>query len=146
MDRQTIVGILNELLTLEQRNLVTRLLESTVFVSRLSVEDLNTVRRMARAGEEHGAWLADAVLQLGGVPGPRGIDPTSADLHYQELHHVLPRIVADREVIIRKYTMAARRLDDEPQAAQLVARILERHRDELTSLQQLGGHNVSAAS
>ncbi|MGB2984245.1 MAG: hypothetical protein WBE26_00030 [Phycisphaerae bacterium] len=136
MNTQTIVDILNELLALEQGSLASHLPEMTVFVSRLSVEGLNTVQRMARASEEHGALLAGAILQLNGVPGPRIADAQWADLHYQELHHVLPRLVVDREALIRKYTLAAAQADSEPRAAELISRILEHHQEELASLRQ----------
>jgi hypothetical protein len=145
MNEQAIVDILNEVLALEQCSLATRLMESTVFVSRPSVDDWNTVRRMARASEEHGAWLADAILQLGGVPGPRVSDVTSADLHFQELHHVLPRLIADREALVHKLMLAAQRVSAEPRAAEPVQRILRRHQEELASLQPSGGQNVGTA-
>lgn len=146
METQTIVAILNELLMTEQGSLAVRLTESTVFVSHSSVEDSRIVQQMVRAGEEHGAWLTHAILQLGGVPGPRNPDTMSADLHFQELRRLLPRLLADREALVRKYALAAQRFGRERQAGEVVGRILERHQEELTSLQRLGGQSVSAAS
>ncbi len=146
MDTRTIVEILNELLAREQHNLVTRLLESTVFISHLSVDILNNVRNMARASEQHGSWLADAILGLGGVPGPRLADAQSADLHYQELCQLLPRLAADRKALAHKYTLAAQRIGADPGTAELVARIHERHREELTSLQHLKTRKVGATA
>lgn len=145
MDEQTVVEILNELLALEQRNLVTRLMESTVFISRLSVEDLSTVERMARASEENAAWLAEVIRSRGGVPGPRVNDVASADLHYNDLHRLLPRLITDRHSLIRKYTLAVKQLGTEPRTSELVVRIRDRHQDELTALQHLDSHNVSTA-
>ena len=146
MDTQAIVDILNELLAFEQRNMVPRVLESTVFISRLSVETMNVVQEMARASAENGAWLADAIRELGGVVGgPRMTDTTSADLHYQDLHHVLPRLVADREALLHRYELVARRMGAEPRAVEAVQRILRRHQEELARLQQIAGRNVGAA-
>ena len=138
MDDRATVGILNELLALERRSLPVRLLESTVFVSRLAVEDLVMVKKMARAGEQDAAWLADAILQRGGAPSPRVADAQSADLHFQELHQLLPRLVTDRQALIRKYELAAGRLGANPDAAAVISRILDHHRRELTLLQQPG--------
>ena len=128
MNAQNTIGVLNELLASEQSSLALRLLESTVFVSQLSVEDLSTVKRMARASEEHGAKLADLIIQLGGVPGLRVGDTRSADLHYQELHRALPRLVSDREALVKKYERAAEFVAADPRAARLVAELLGGHR------------------
>lgn len=135
MDTRAIVDILNELLACEQCSLVVRLLESTVFVPQTSLDDLGIVQRMARAGEEHAAWLSDAILAYGSVPGPRIGDARSADLHFQELRRLRPRLTADRKDLVRKYELAAGRVDAQSDAAEIVSRILERHREELTSLQ-----------
>lgn len=139
MDNRATVGILNELLALEQRSLAVRLLESTVFVSRLAVEDLKIVQQMAIAGRQHAAWLADVLQTHGSVPGPRIADAQSADLHFQELHQLLPRLVTDRRALIRKYELAANHLGANPDATGVVARILDQHRRELASLQQATG-------
>ena len=145
METRAIVDILNELLAFEQRNMVPRVLESTVFISRLSVEAMTVVQAMARASAENGAWLADAIRELGGVVGPRMTDTTSADLHYQELHHVLPRLLADRESLLHRYKLAAHRVGAEPRAEEAVQRILRRHQEEFVRLQQIADRNVGAA-
>ncbi len=145
MDTQAIVDILNELLAFEQRNMVPRVLESTVFISRLSIEAMNVVQEMARTSAENGAGLADAIRELGGVVGLRTTDTSSADLHYQELHHVLPRLLADREALLHRYELAAHRVGAEPRAVEAVQSILRRHQEELARLQQIADRNVGAA-
>ncbi len=142
MPVQSAADILNELLSHEQMNFPRRLLDSTVFVSGLSVEDLNLVERMARAGDEHSAGLTHLILRLGGVPSPRTADPSVADLHFQELRSVLPRLIADRENLVRKYSLSLQRLNAEPQAVKLLQGVLDRHRQELAFLQRRGGYNV----
>ena len=99
MDVRMILDVLNELLVLEQASLARRFLESTVFVSHMTVEALTTVESMAQADEEHSARLTDAIIRLGGVPGLRFADPRTSDLHYMEINHALPRLVADREAV-----------------------------------------------
>ncbi len=146
MDTRAIVGILSELLSGEQRSLATRLTQSTPFVSHLSLADVGVVARLARASEAHCAQLADLILELGGVPGPRTCDPTSADLHFQELHHILPRLIADHEALIRKYELAAQRVAAQPRAASLVERILSDHREGRSILQQPRRRNVRTTS
>jgi hypothetical protein len=145
MPQSPALDILNELLALERTNFGRRLLESTVFVSSLSVDDQLLVERIARAGDENAAKLTELVLRMGGVPGPRVTDPSVADLHYQELAHVLPRLISDREVLVRKCSLAAQKLVGEPTALAAVQRILARHREELAALQRRGGYNVPAS-
>lgn len=134
MDSQTIVAILNELLAAEQSSVLARLNESTVFVSRLSAEASAKVNKMAAAQREHCAWLSESILAQGGSLGPRLQDVSSSDLHFQELHHIMPRVIADREAIIAKYKLAADRFSTESAVDGLISRILARHQDELTSL------------
>ena len=137
MDQGLVVAILNELLTLEQRSLAPRLLESTVFVSDLSVAAFSLVQRMAQATGDHTAALTKLILDCGGSPGPRSPSVATADLHFQELQHVLPRFIADQEAFVRRYTTAAERLSGEPRALALVTRILQRHQQDLEKLGEL---------
>lgn len=129
--------ILNELLVEEQCSLAIRLVESNVFVTRVATDELDTVKRMAGACKKHSEWLTDLILALGGLPGPRGTRTTSADLHFQDIRHVLPRLVDDCESLVSLYTRASRHVADEPLAAELVARIRARHDGILGRFQQI---------
>lgn len=141
MTQPATADILNELLTAEQGSIAPRLVESTLFVSRLAVEDLVTVRKIARACRDHCGWLTELILDLGHTPWPRVNDLRSADLHFQELRQVLSRLAADLEALIRKYTLAAARVTDEPRATALITRILDRYRGYLAAIQELSKHN-----
>ncbi len=134
MGMERMVDILNELLGLEQRSLAPRLTESTAFVDSASAGDLANVKRIAHASKEHSGWLANMIISLGGVPGFRFGDLSTADMHYLDLRYTLPRFIVDRESLIKKYELAARRIDDEPRVSALIQRILQRHRQELTLL------------
>ena len=144
MDATTAIDILNELLAWERGSLVARLAESGVFVSRPAVADLEALQSMARKTTEHVQWLSEAIMHLGGTPGFRFADASTGDLHYLELHHVLPRLISDREALIRKYTTASQRLAEEPAAASLVQRVLERHRESLATI-RTAQHTQTAA-
>ena len=145
MDTQTVVDLLNELLANEQRTPAHRLLESNVIVSRVAMDGLGPVQAMARASREHTAWLTELILELDGAPGLRFGDPTSADLHYQELHHALPRLVREHQALIRKYELASERLAGEPEAQEVVERILARHRKLLSALEQVRSRTTAEA-
>jgi len=146
MHRAEVVAILNELLTLEQRSLALRLLESTVSVSSPSVPALVLVQRMAAATRDHGAALAKLILDLGGTPAPRRYLIATADLHFQDLQFVVPRLVANRGAIVRSYTFAAQSLSDEPRALALATRILQQHQQHLQALSELSPTSKVAAN
>ncbi len=146
MDSQTVIDILNELLVAEQQGLAHRLRESTVYISELAVGDAGRVRKLATQSDEHAEWLTNLILESGGSPGPRRGDVRSADLHYQELRHVLPRLARDQAELIRKYALACERVAAEPRTATLVARILARHQAHLDALRRPGTESVSASN
>ena len=137
MDKAEVIAILNVLLSLEQCSLARRLLEATVSVSSSFVKALNLVQRMSHASREHGAALVKLILDLGGVPAPRRYPIATADLHFQNLQFVMPRLVVDLKAIVRGYTLAAQRLSDEPRALALVTRNLQQHQQDLRSLNEL---------
>lgn len=136
-DQPSAVDVLNELLALEQRRLAVRLIESGVFISQLSVVEGIELRRIAAESRTHCACLVDAIAARDGTPGPRVGDLRSADLHYQELRHVWPRLVADHEALVRRYRAAVDRLSPAPDAAAIIARILARHEADLQTLHHL---------
>lgn len=134
MSAETIIAVLNELLAAEQQAIAPRLFESTLFVSSASVTLAQLADRMRGQSVECQRALADCVSRLGGEPGLRCGSLESADLHFQELHRVLPRLMADHERLIAKYRSAIGRVaDDEPSAA-VVSRFLSAHEQELRSL------------
>ena len=136
-DKVKIVGILNELLLVERRNLARRLLEAEVFTPSAASGEARVLERLARSSWAHGAWLEGAISALGGVPGPRLPDASSADLHYQELTRVLPRLIDDHEALIRKYELAAERIPKGSEAEPVVQRVLSSHREGINALQGL---------
>ena len=140
METQNSVAILSELLVLEQGSLTRRLLESTLFVSHVAVDDLNLVKRLAAASEQACGQLANLILKYdSGLPYPAG-NMTSGDLHFLELRHVMPRLAADEQRLVAAYAAAADRLnDDEPEVSGAVTRILARHREHLDALQTVAG-------
>lgn len=137
MNHDAINDVLNGLLALEQSALSRRLVEATVFVTRLALPEIELVRRMVRESDEHCAWLVALIIDLGGEPAPRGGDLRSADLHFQELHYLLPRVIEEAERVVRGYDRAVEQVAPEPRAARLVARILARRKASLEALRRV---------
>lgn len=134
MESHSPVAILNELLAIEERGLPARVLESTVFVTQLSAGDSATVRGMANAQLENQASLCKAILDCGGGLGPHCADVNSGDMHFLDIHCLMPRLAADCETIITKYTAAADRVSDFPEVGGLLSQIAARHREDLATL------------
>lgn len=137
MDAPGVVAILNELLGREQRAIAPRLFESTVFVSRLSLAGNAWTQRVVRASLEHRGALARLIQELGGELDPRRGDLWTADLHFQELRRVLPRIERDYVGLIGAYEVAAARIGSVARASSLVGTIRESHTAELAELRDL---------
>lgn len=134
MTSNEIVDILNTLLVAEQASAVERLLESTVFVSWASADEYPVVKRIAREDEQHCEWLVDLIDAHRGAVRPRSGDVRSADMHFQELDYLLPRVIENEKAILRKYEVAAGRLGPAPDAAALINKIIARHRDHIETL------------
>jgi hypothetical protein len=132
-----VADVLADLLGWEQRNIVPLLLESGVFVSRGAVEDILVLRRIARWNQEHGQRLTQAILELGGVPEPRRRDASTADLHFQDVAFVLPRVESQLNRLMERYAQAAAHVSRNPRAAVLVREILDRHRKALEEVREL---------
>ncbi len=134
MQAMTAADVLAELLVQEQRLPARRLLEATLFVPRRAMSQSEIVQRIARDSAEHAVWLADAMTDLGGVSIPYADDATTADMHFQDITFVLPRLRVALEDLVSVYNRAAAFVGDEPHAAETVARILTRHRTHLSEL------------
>ena len=146
MDEQSVIAILKELLTLEQAAPAPRLFESTVFVSQLSVANWRITKRIADTNKKNCAMLVELIQGLGGTPGPRIRDVATADLHFQELRSVLPRLIAEQEALTAKYQTANRHVASHAKAASLIHQILKQHQDALIELRSLQENTVDVAS
>lgn len=127
MNVNLVADALRRLLAAEETGLIGRLLESTVFVGLAEAEDLDQVRRMARENVEHQRWLTEALFHVRSAPGPRKVDVTSADLHYQDLEYALPRIIAREQELAERFRAGLNGLADAPAERELFSRIAQRH-------------------
>lgn len=138
MSDESVAAALNALLAAEQRAIAPRLFESTVFVSNASVAVAQLARRLASVSRSNQQALADQVMALGGAPVLRRGDARSADLHYQELRAIVPRLIADYEHLVEQYRAAGPLVSSDPASSALVARLLAVLDQELQALKDLG--------
>jgi len=134
MNSNPTVDILNTLLIAEQASAVERMLESTVFVSWASADEYPIVQRISRESKEHCAWLVELIESYHGYVRPRVGDVRSADMHFQELDYLLPRVVDHERATLKEYEAAAAKLSSEPAAMTVLNRIIARRRTQLEML------------
>ncbi|MEK6675320.1 MAG: hypothetical protein AABZ47_06650 [Planctomycetota bacterium] len=126
--------ILNELLLEEQKSSVPRIVESAVFISTAGVGEFVLLKKLADSSKQNVRLLTEQIIEIGESPWPRNHDVASADLHFQNLHSVLPRLRADLNRLIRLYQFASTKLSGSPAASKLISRILDRHRTDLNAI------------
>ena len=136
MEITRVQAVLGELLEAEERSLLPRLLESTVFADSQAAGELGIVRHMVAEHQEDARRLFETLVALDGRPGPSVSEIGSADFHYLDLEVLLPRVLADQEQLAARYGAAAEALDDCPPAADVVGEI-GRHRTRAEYLRKL---------
>lgn len=134
MSEAEVLDVLDELLAVEQRRFAIRLVESVPFVSQEAIPESRLLVRLVDESNVHCGRLVDVMLRLGGVPGPRTGDLHTADLHYQDLDHLWPRLIGDQEKLVATYRSAAQRVASEPLASEAVERILTTYQADLDAL------------
>ncbi len=139
------IAVLNALIRAERAGIGPRLLEAGVFVEDRSEKVYALADRLAKAAEEHVAELSRLVMERGQTPPAHAVDLRLADLHFQEVGHLLPRIIAEEEQLIRKYDVALTRLKDDPDAVAVVTRLRDRHRTLLEEARKLASPDTVAA-
>ena len=95
------------------------------------------IQRITRQCEEHQAWLSGLILESGGAPAPRVGSAMSADLHFQALDRMLPRIKADHEHLLKLHRKAAGMLVEQPRATALIERIIVRLQEHVATFESL---------
>jgi len=138
--------ILNELIGYELQSLAIRAIESTTFISSLSLAEEPYVRKLASQNRKNAARLAEVVSSLSASPGMRSLDAGTGDLHFVDLIQALPRIVEYQQHLIRLYESAGQQLTECPSASTIVANILKQHVMMLEELHALTNDTPAASS
>ncbi len=138
------IEVLNTLYAAEKRSLLPRLPELFNFVTWVSADQFELIKRIVADQREHEAWLFDAIERCDGAVYPTGADLTTANLHYLDLSAVMPRVVASVESLARLYKDAeAVAAQLTPLAAETLRRIARRHERHLEQLHRLRNQAAS---
>lgn len=132
-----VIDEIDRLYGLESAALILRLSESAAYIKPQDTRDAMTLDHMAADQREHLQWIADLLDTLDATPGPRRVNTLSADLHYNRIETLVPRLVDDERQLQSHCEQIARLVVGEPRAADLCSRIAARHRAHVDQLEQI---------
>lgn len=136
-DNESIVAVLNELLSKESQSVLPRLAEAGSNVSWSSADEGIAVGRMIEECANHSDWLVSAIRKIGGEPRPMLADIGSTHLHYLELTFLLPHALEDCARNITAYQEAQPLVANNRIAGDVVSQVLEQHRQHKKQLASL---------
>jgi hypothetical protein len=137
MPDPSIIHTVDRMHAIEGASLIIRMTESAAFVDHDGVAAAAELNAMADQQRQHLHWLAQLLDELDATPGPRRVNAASADLHYNRIESILPRLIDDKKNLIAEYDRASTRVASQPRATDLFGRINARHRDHLARLEKL---------
>jgi len=135
--RERVITMVNALLARESCSLMQRLREAEPFISAGSAEAALAIQELVNEDAHHAERLVALLDQLDATPGPRGVEIDTGDLHYNQIHTLLPRLIADQKKFIADYESALTVAAGEPQVTEVLSTVLASHRRHLARLEEL---------
>ncbi|HSV14537.1 MAG TPA: hypothetical protein VLI90_09765 [Tepidisphaeraceae bacterium] len=133
-----VIDALNGLLEAEVNSVFRTINEGSPYLSRATAEVRLPLSECGRLSRQHAQELADLIDSLGGTPMPRQM-PRMEDqyLAYLSLKFLLPKLVMEKELILRRYENAKRAIGPAfPQVIQQLDRITAEQQEYLDALKK----------
>lgn len=144
MSDQRAIRVLNKLRAAESSSLLGHLADTGYFVTMMTADDAEALKRIEREEREHVQWLEEAIFELRGGLWPGRVDTRQAGYHYWDLAHLMPKIVEEKAKLVDEYAAAAGAVENET-ASSVIARIYQRQQRHLDTLERLqAGHQTSS--
>lgn len=141
-----VVDALNSLLEAEQSSVFRFMGEGSPYLSRATADVRRPLQEMVEANLRHVAALGTMVQRLGGYPNPRPVRSEEQYLAFLSLKFLLPKLVTEKELIIRRYDNALRAIPEPPaEVVRLLRMIQADHRAHVDVLKK-SAQAVIAAS
>jgi hypothetical protein len=139
-----VIDALNGLLEAEANSIFRFVEDGSPYLGRATAEVRRTLREMAELGRRHQRELADLIDSLDGVPiATRGLRPDEQYLSYLSLQFLLPKLVNEKELIIRRYQNAQQAIGhDFPRVSKLLSRMIAEQQPYLDMLRK-AAHEVT---
>src|SRR5215210_8045387 len=109
-----VIDALNSLLEAEQSSVFRFMGEGSPYLSRATADVRRPLQEMVEANARHVAALGRMVTDLGAYPMPRPLRMEEQYLAFLSLMFLMPKLVTEKELIIRRYDNALRALPDAP--------------------------------
>jgi hypothetical protein len=136
VSREDLIATINALLAAESGSLMQRLRESSAYVPPSAADEAFAVQELVDQDAQHAKKLVELLDRLRATPGPRRVMIDTGDLHYNRIHTLIPRLIADQKRLIAAYDSAQAPAAQDPQAADVVSALLASHRTHLAKLEQ----------
>jgi hypothetical protein len=141
-----VVDALCSLLEAEQGSVFRFMGEGSPYLSRATADVRRPLAEMVEANARHVSNLATMVQALGGFPPPRSVRPEEQYLAFLSLKFLLPKLVDEKGLIIRRYENALRSLADAPpEVTRMLRGHIAEHKGHLEVLKK-SAQDVIAAS
>jgi len=127
------VEILNDLLDAELNSVFRFMGEGSPYLSRATAEVRRPLADMVASSDRRAGEIYSMIESLGGTPVPRGLRPEEQYLAFLSLKFLLPKLVTEKELTIRRYENAIAGLKKLPERAGEAIQLLEGQSGELRS-------------
>ena len=125
------VEILNDLLDAELNSVFRFMGEGSPYLSKATAEVRKPLQEMVNTIPRRTREIADLIDSLGGVPTPRNIQPEEQYLAFLSLKFLLPKLVHEKNLAIRRLQNAIAGIRSAPERPPEVMQLLESHLAEL---------------
>jgi hypothetical protein len=103
----SVIDALNGLLEAEVNSIFRFVEEGSPYLSQATAEVRRPLAEMNELSRRHHRELVNLIDSLGGVPlGPRGLRADEQYLSFLSLKFLLPKLVAEKELILQRYENA----------------------------------------
>ena len=141
-----VVDALNSLLEAEQASVFRFMGEGSPYLSRATADVRRPLQEMVEANRRHVAALGSMVQRLGGYPVPRPVRSEEQYLAFLSLKFLLPKLVTEKELIIRRYDNALRAMPDAPaEVVRLLRAIQSEHKTHADVLRKSAAQVIAAS-
>lgn len=121
------VEILNDLLDAELNSVFRFMGEGSPYLSRATAEVRAPLAAMVESSNRRAGELFNLIESLGGSPIPRGLRPEEQYLAFLSLKFLLPKLVTDKKLCIRRYENALNGIRHVPNGTGVVTETLNGH-------------------
>jgi hypothetical protein len=141
-----LLDVLTGLLEAEQGSVFRFMRHGSPYLTRATVDTRRQIEAIADANQRHAAQLAGLITRLGGLIGPRPVQPADQYLAYLSLKFLLPKLANAKRETIERYENAVRALKGAPpEARALLEAHLAEHRAQRETLLSASRETVAPA-